>query len=140
MRALDSSWETVDQTQDKEEVWRALWGVVLPWGLHAGGPGSAWGLRCSCLWADQGQGREEDGFSFGRLETGKAMKSGQAQCQLASTSATTVPLCPAGPGLHTHTTALFTSTALLLCEDVMGYSATLVPFSSFLRGFLFMAL
>lgn len=117
-----------------------LGGVVLPWGLHAGGPGSAWGLRCPCLWADQGQGREEDGFSFGRLETGKAMKSGQAQCQLASTSATTVPLCPAGPGLHTHTTALFTSTALLLCEDVMGYSATLVPFSSFLRGFLFMAL
>lgn len=113
--------------------------VAPPWGLHAGGPGSAWGLRCPCLRAGQGQGWEEDGFSFGRLEAGKAMKSGQAQCQLVSTSATKVPLWPAGPGLQTHT-ALFTSTALLLCEDVMGYSATLVPFSSFLRGFLFMAL
>lgn len=114
--------------------------MALPRGLHAGGPGSAWALRGLCLWADQGQGWEEDGFSFGRLEAGKAMKSGQAQCQLVSTSATKVPLWPAGLGLQTHTTALFTSTALLLCEDVMGYSATLVPFSSFLRGFLFMAL
>lgn len=49
------------------------------------------------------------------------------------------PMCPSGQrvrGLQTHTTALFTSTPLLLCEEVMGYSATLVPFSSFLSGFL----
>lgn len=48
------------------------------------------------------------------------------------------PRCPSGQrvwGLPTHTTALFTSTPLL-CEEVMGYSATLVPFSSFLSGFL----
>lgn len=53
------------------------------------------------------------------------------------------PMCPSGQrvqGLQTHTTALFTSTPLLLCEEVMGYSATLVPFSSFLSGFLLMAL
>lgn len=90
----------------------------------------------------RGRGWAEYGFSFGRLEAFKAMKSRQAQCQLVSTcfpvstSAAEVPLWPAAQGLQTHTTALFTSTPLLLCEEVMGYSATPVPFSSFLRGFL----
>lgn len=57
-------------------------------------------------------------------------------CFPASTSATKVSLWPAVQGLRTHTTALFASTPLLLCEEVIGYSATPVPFSSFLRGFL----
>lgn len=109
-------------------------GVALP--LGAACRGAQLGPRSvlPCPRADQGQGWEEDGSAFGSL--------GQAQCQLGSTcfpgstNATNVPLWPAGPGPQTHTTALFTSTPLLLCEEVMGYSATLVPFSSFLRGFL----
>lgn len=60
------------------------------------------------------------------------MKSGQARCWRTSTA----PLRPAGAGQPAHTTALLASRPLLLGEDVMGYSATLVPFSSFLRGFL----
>ena len=57
-------------------------------------------------------------------------------CFPASTSTTKASLWPAVRGLRTHTTALFASTPLLLCEEVIGYSATPVPFSSFLRGFL----
>lgn len=45
-------------------------------------------------------------------------------------------LASGSQGLQVHTTAAFTSTPLLLCEELMGYSATLVPFSSFLSGFL----
>lgn len=49
-------------------------------------------------------------------------------------------LASGSQGLQVHTTAAFTSTPLLLGEELMGYSATLAPFSSFLSGFLFMAL
>lgn len=45
-------------------------------------------------------------------------------------------LASGSQGLQVHTTAAFTSTPLWLCEELMGYSATLVPFSSFLSGFL----
>lgn len=102
-----------------------VWGC--PQELRTGDPGSA---RCLAREVT-GVKAEEDGVSFGI--------PGQAQRQLGFTrfpSATSVPLWPAGPGLQTHTTALFTSTPLLLCEEVMGYSATPVPFSSFLSGFL----
>lgn len=57
-----------------------------------------------------------------------------------STYAIQVPSGRWAQGPHAHTTALFTSTPLVLCEEVMGYSATPVPFSSFLSGFLLMAL
>lgn len=52
---------------------------------------------------------------------------------------TVPPRCPSSQwvqGLQIHTTAVFTSTPLLLWDELMGYSATLVPFSSFLSGFL----
>lgn len=68
-------------------------------------------------------------------------RGGQGNDVLDKRSVSSCPLAPprcpraSGPG-RTHTTALFTSTPLLLCEVVMGYSETLVPFSSFLRGFL----
>lgn len=64
--------------------------------------------------------------------------AGSAHVHLSSmsASATKVPFQPVGPGSAVHTTAVFTSTPLLLWDELMGYSATLVPFSSFLSGFL----
>lgn len=94
VHALGGGWETADQTQDEEEMWEPRT-AALPWAACTG-PRSARGRRCPCPWADQGQGWEEDGFSFGRLRASKAMKSGQAQYQLVTTSATEVPLWPAG--------------------------------------------
>lgn len=113
-RALDSGWETAAGTQDE----------------RCGGLGARRGAALPC----PGAWLEENAFSFERLTAGKAMTSwtsAVSSCPLVP------PRCPraSGSGPH-HTTALFTSTPLLLCEDVMGYSATLVPFSSFLRGFL----
>lgn len=79
-------------------------------------------------------------FSSERLKAGKAMKSVPATRGVSSRPPGP-PRRPRASGSGgAHTTALFTSTPLLLCEDVMGYSATLVPFSSFLRGFRLKAL
>ena len=81
-----------------------------------------------------GQGWGEDGVFF--------RSPRQARSQLLSPAlpcSLKPPMCPSDQqvqSLQTHTTALFTSAPLLLGEEVMGYSATLVPFSSFLSGFL----
>lgn len=45
-------------------------------------------------------------------------------------------VCYSRGGLRNYTTALLTSTVLLFSEEVIAYSARLVPFSSFLSGFL----
>lgn len=104
VHALGSSWEAADQTQDEEEMWEPRTTVALSWAACSE-PRSARRRRCPCPRADQGRGWEEDGFSFGRLEASKAMKSGQAQYQLVTTSATEVPLRPAGShhgAVHVH--------------------------------------
>lgn len=101
------------------------------------GCGACRGTGLSLVWApplptgDQG----EPGKTVPPRRPGQAQGQLKSTCFPVSAGATTPPLRPAVPEPQTQTTALFTSTPLLLCE-LMGYSAALVPFSSFLSGFL----
>lgn len=101
--------------------------------LPSGWPGA--GLGRGCVLLQKARGLQDSGVLG---------KPGVSLCPLAFPCPPVPPRCPCGQQVRacgqTHTTALFTSTPLLLWEELMGYSAMLVPFSSFLSGFLFMAL
>lgn len=105
-----------------------------PWELRAGDPGSARCLRCPACELTGGKAGKRL-VSPSEVLDKPSVSSGPP----AFPGPLMPPMYPCGQrvrALQTHTTALFTSTPLLLCEEVMGYSATLVPFSSFLSGFL----
>lgn len=125
---------TVDVPETRRRVWRALGGADAQ-GPHARSLAQAW---CLCCTPEVDQGYPGKGMLS--LSGGPRPVKHEVMDRPRVTPCPPVPpRCPSShwvQGLQIHTTAVFASTPLLLWDELMGYSATLVPFSSFLSGFL----
>lgn len=135
VRAFSSNWVTVDVPKTRQGEYGEPWVVLMLRGHMQGSLAQAW---CLCCTPEVDQGYPGKGMLS--LSGGPRPVKHEVMDRPRVTPCPPVPSrCPSShwvQGLQIHTTAVFASTPLLLWDELMGYSATLVPFSSFLSGFL----